>query len=86
MPKGVYEREKIHLPKQKTLAEAPPLANPCKEFLQSFLSGGAIIRRNVYRESENANLMWEDVRQAFQELNGREYVQRGEYFWRLTGE
>lgn len=58
--------------------------NPAREFLETFLAGGPIIRRNVYREADNQNLEWEDVKYAFFNLlNGREYQQKGEYFWRI---
>lgn len=62
--------------------EAPP-RNPEKEFLVGFLAGGPIARTNVYRESENNHLEWEAVRIAFNELNGREYFQKGTPFWRI---
>ena len=65
--------------------EAPP-RDAAKDFLKAFLDGGPICRTGVYRESENAGLGWEDVKWAFHELNGREYVQRGEYFWRIMPE
>jgi hypothetical protein len=66
--------------------EAPPPANPCKVFLKEFLDGGPILRAFVYRESQNKNLEWEDVKEAFHALNGREYVQKGEWFWRIYPE
>ena len=55
-----------------------------KLFLQNFLSGGPICRTNVYREAENMGLSWEDVKRAFGELNGYEWVQRGEHFWKIV--
>tara|TARA_R110000868_G_scaffold157973_1_gene385605 strand:+ start:41 stop:310 length:270 start_codon:yes stop_codon:yes gene_type:complete len=59
--------------------------NPCKVFLANFLSGGPIARTNVYREAGNQNLEWEDVKFAFfTELKGREYMQRGEWLWKLV--
>ena len=60
--------------------------DPAKDFLKAFLDGGPISRTNVFRESENAGLSWEQTKQAFNELNGLEYVQRGEYFWRIMPE
>lgn len=61
----------------------PVIENRCEAFLSGFLSGGPILRTYVYREVENAGLSWEDVKQAFHKINGREYVQRGEFFWRI---
>ena len=61
----------------------PIIENRCKAFLVGFLSGGPILRTNVYREVENAGLNWEEVKEAFHKLNGREYIQRGEPFWRI---
>lgn len=67
---------------------APPVpkVNPAKAFLQSFLDGGPILRRLIYNESQNQNFEWEDVKEAFHALNGREYQQRGEFFWRIYPE
>ena len=86
MPRGVYERRKdipVAFEPQLKVEKNMFATNPAKDFLVSFLSGGPIARTNVYRESENQNLEWEDVKAAFIELRGREYVQRGDYFWRI---
>ena len=76
--------------KQKPASKAVEVAEPpritAKEFIKAFLEGGPITRTLVYRETENAGLSWEDVKQAFHELKGREYVQRGEYIWRIMPE
>ena len=58
----------------------------CRGFLKSFLLDGPIARTNVFREAENMGLPWEKVKEEFAALNGREYVQRGEYFWRIYPE
>lgn len=98
MPKGVYERHKggdahaagLDVPRiteepDAVTGEGASVITP-KSFLSSFLSGGPIIRHNVYRESENAGLNWEEVRKAFTELKGYEYFQKGEFFWRIAPE
>jgi hypothetical protein len=71
-------------PETKVVVEPP--RDMAKEFIKAFLEGGPIARTLVYRETENAGLGWEDVKRAFGELNGREYVQRGEHFWRIMPE
>ena len=74
---------KIVLKKRVDSEVQKPLLDQCKEFLKNFLSGGPIVRNNVYRESDGQKLPWEEVKQAFIELHGREYVQNGEVFWRI---
>lgn len=81
MPKGIYDRTKPAVESSVTEDVITP-----KSFLSQFLSGGPIIRHNVYRESENAGLNWDEVREAFTQLNGREYFQKGEFFWRIFPE
>lgn len=74
----------------EAVAAAPPTpvlkVNPCEVFLKNFLSDGPRMRTYVYREAENCNLMWEDVKAAFAAVRGREYVQKGEYFWRIMSD
>ena len=72
------------VPEPVPVKEPEPIT--CKSFLQNFLDGGPISRTNVYREAENASLNWEEVKQAFKEMNGREYVQRGDWYWRIMPE
>lgn len=92
MPRGVYDRTKSNVVEgDVTIVELPVIAVPpdevtAQKFLSRFLSGGPIIRHNVYRESENAGLNWEEVRKAFTELKGYEYFQKGEFFWRIAPE
>ena len=54
--------------------------------MRDFLSDGPRMRRNVFREAEDNGVSWEQVKVAFATLQGREYVQKGEYFWRLVPE
>lgn len=75
-------KPKATLKEQRKAPE--PVADGSKLFLQNFLSGGPICRTNVYREAENCGLSWEDVKRAFSELNGQEYLQRGDYLWKLV--
>ena len=76
------------IPAFLSMPEPDPIVerDDVEEFVKAFLSGGPILRTYVCRESENAGLSWEDVRLAFQRLNGREYVQKGDYFWRIFPE
>ena len=64
----------------------PAIENRCEAFLSGFLSGGPILRTNVYRAADNAGLNWEEVKESFHKLNGREYVQKGDLFWRIMPE
>lgn len=72
---------------------APPEKNmfaepsPAKQFLVNFLSGGPIARVNVYREMDAHGFEWEDIKYAFfNEIKGREYMQKGEMMWRIYPE
>ena len=69
--------------KMAKAAKAATPENKCEAFLAGFLSGGPILRTNVYREVENAKLNWEEVKAAFHKLNGYEYTQKGDLFWRI---
>ena len=68
---------------------APPVvvAEPARdvhaEFLRQFLGDGPRRRTNVYREVEDSKLPGDAVRDKFVELHGREYVQKGDYYWKL---
>ena len=57
--------------------------NKHETFLKNFLGDGPRMRVYVYREAEDNKLAWEDIKVAFATLRGREYVQKGEYFWRI---
>jgi hypothetical protein len=73
--------------RNETPPPAPPLevdwADVRRSFLRSFLSDGPRLRTYVYREAEDRGLDWEGVRLAFADLHGREYIQKGECFWRI---
>jgi hypothetical protein len=56
----------------------------CQEFLRKALDGGPVLKSNLYRDSQEAGLVWADVKTACAEMRLRITTRKNQEFWQLT--
>ena len=63
---------------------APRMINTADEYLDSLLSGGPMLKTNIYRQSQADGHTWSDVIDAKDRLNLNCYSIRGFEYWKLS--
>jgi len=57
-----------------------------RDFLNGLLKEGPLTQTAIYKEAENNNQNWEEVKKAFSEMGGQTFKQRNGFYWKLKSE